>query len=84
MQLSHGQVDIFVPDSRVDALEDLRRMAHATDHTAHATYRSRGLTRAMDLTPLVKGPALGVRDYVRGFIERPQADVDGRVRRFCP
>ncbi len=84
MKLSHDQADIFVPDSRVGPIEPLRRLEHATDHTAHAADWSRGLTRAMDLTPLVKDPALGVRDYVRGYIERPQADVDGRVRRFCP
>ncbi|MBL9217509.1 MAG: hypothetical protein JNG82_03410 [Opitutaceae bacterium] len=84
MKLSHDQADIFVPDSRVGALEPLRRLVPATDHTTQVTDRSRGLTWAMDLTPLVKGPALGVREYVRGQIERPQADVDGRVRRFCP
>jgi LmbE family N-acetylglucosaminyl deacetylase len=59
-----------------------RRLAHATFHTSHATDRLRGITWAMDLTPLVAEPTLDVADFVLGHIERLRADVAARLARF--
>jgi len=67
---------------RYDLATAGRRLAHATYHTSHATDKATGLTWAMDLTPLVHNPALAVRDYARGFVERLQRDVDGRLAKF--
>ncbi len=59
-----------------------RRLAHATFHTSHATDRLRGITWAMDLTPLVAEPTRDVEDFVLGHIERLRADVAARLARF--
>jgi LmbE family N-acetylglucosaminyl deacetylase len=59
-----------------------RRLAHATFHTSHATDRYAGITWAMDLTPLVKNPALSVREFTLGYIERLRSDVATRIERM--
>lgn len=61
-----------------------RRAAHATFHTSHATDNFKGITWAMDLTPLVTSPELPVEDYVAAFISRLEADVRARLGRFSP
>ena len=67
---------------RYDLATAGRRLAHATYHTAHATDKFQGINWAMDLTPLVQDPALSVRDYTRGYIERFQKDVSDRLAQF--
>ncbi|HND63136.1 MAG TPA: PIG-L family deacetylase [Opitutaceae bacterium] len=67
---------------RYDLATAGRRLAHATYHTSHATDIHQGITWAMDLTPLVQDPALSVRDFTRGFIDRLRDDVDARLARF--
>jgi LmbE family N-acetylglucosaminyl deacetylase len=57
-----------------------RRSAHATFHTSHATDKMSGITWAMDLTPLVKDPALSVEEYTLAAIDRLRADVSKRLR----
>lgn len=59
-----------------------RRLAHATFHTSHATDRFKGITWAMDLTPLVNEPTRDVADFVLAHIERLRTDVATRLRRF--
>ncbi|MEY4488185.1 MAG: hypothetical protein RIQ79_693, partial [Verrucomicrobiota bacterium] len=59
-----------------------RRLAHATFHTSHATDRLRGITWAMDLTPLVADATLDVETFTLAHIERLRADVAGRLARF--
>jgi hypothetical protein len=67
---------------RYDLATAGRRLAHATYHTSHATDKFQGITWAMDLTPLVRDPALSVRDYTRRLITRFQEDVETRLARF--
>jgi LmbE family N-acetylglucosaminyl deacetylase len=67
---------------RYDLATAGRRLAHATYHTPHATDAVSGITWAMDLTSLVHDPALSLRDYTRGFVQRFQQDVDDRLARF--
>jgi len=59
-----------------------RRSAHATFHTSHATDRMAGVTWALDLTPLVKDPALDPIAFTLGAIDRLRADVAARMVRF--
>ena len=67
---------------RYDLATAGRRLAHATYHASHATDQFSGITWAMDLTPLVRDPALSVRDYTRGYVERLQRDIDDRLAKF--
>ena len=60
-----------------------RRAAHATFHTSHATDRVSGITWAMDLTPLLRTPALSLADYTLEHIQRLKQDVEERIRRFA-
>ncbi|MCC6354766.1 MAG: PIG-L family deacetylase [Verrucomicrobiae bacterium] len=55
-----------------------RRRSNATFFESHATDRSEEISYAMDLTPLVKDPAMDILEYVCGFIARFESDV--RVR----
>ena len=59
-----------------------RRRAHATYHATHGTDATTGLTFAMDLTPLMRDPALGTDEYVREHIARFQAEISDRLRRM--
>ncbi len=59
-----------------------RRLAHATFHTSHATDRLRGITWAMDLTPLVADATLDVEAFTLAYIERLRVDVAGRLAKF--
>jgi LmbE family N-acetylglucosaminyl deacetylase len=67
---------------RYDLATAGRRLAHATYHTSHATDKFRGITWAMDLTPLVRDATLSLRDYTRVLIDRFQRDVDERLAKF--
>lgn len=60
-----------------------RRLANATFHTSHATDRATALTWAMDLTPLVRDPALDVEAFTLAHLDRLRADVAARLRRFA-
>lgn len=59
-----------------------RRAANATFHTSHSTDRLTGITWAVDITPLVRDPALSVADYTAGLTARLQADVVRRINTF--
>ncbi len=60
-----------------------RRAANATFATSHATDRLAGITWAVDLTPLVRDPGLGVAEYAAGLTARLQADVVRRLQSFA-
>lgn len=60
-----------------------RRAAHATFHTSHATDRVSGITWAMDLTPLLRAPALSLADFTLAHVQRLQQDIAERIRRFA-
>lgn len=59
-----------------------RRRANATYHSAQSVDAALGLAFAVDLTPLVNDPALDVRRYVQGFIDRFAQDVKDRLERL--
>lgn len=59
-----------------------RRLAHATFFASHETDKEVALTFAMDLTPLVTDPSLSIPDYIKGFVDRLQADLQNRLLRF--
>ncbi|MDE3164811.1 MAG: PIG-L family deacetylase [Acidobacteriota bacterium] len=65
---------------RYDLATAGRRLAHATYYASHGTDEESAINFAMDLTPLVDDPGLGVTDYVLGRIELFRADVEKRVR----
>jgi LmbE family N-acetylglucosaminyl deacetylase len=67
---------------RYDLATEGRRRAHATYAASHGTDEATSLSYAMDLTPLVNDPTLSPAAYIRGFLERFRADVEGRVLRF--
>jgi LmbE family N-acetylglucosaminyl deacetylase len=59
-----------------------RRAANATFNTSHAVDRTSGLTWALDLTPLVRDPALDVVSFTLAYVDRLRADIAGRINRF--
>jgi LmbE family N-acetylglucosaminyl deacetylase len=67
---------------RYDLAAQGRRLANATFHTSHATDKAAGITWAMDLTALVRDPALSVREYTLAYIDRLKADVAARLERL--
>ncbi len=60
-----------------------RRLANATFHTSHATDRATALTWAIDLTPLLRNPALTLEAYTLAAIDRLKNDVRARIGRFA-
>jgi LmbE family N-acetylglucosaminyl deacetylase len=56
-----------------------RRKAHATYYESHATDVLSGITIGMELTPLIKDPALDMIDYVQSYIDRFAQDVRARI-----
>jgi LmbE family N-acetylglucosaminyl deacetylase len=67
---------------RYDLATQGRRRAHATYAASHGTDTATSLSYAMDLTPLVEDPSLSPADFVRGFLDRFRADVEGRISKF--
>lgn len=65
---------------RYDLATAGRRLAHATYYASHGTDQESAINFAMDLTPLVRDPELGVADYVLGVVDRFRADVERRLR----
>src|SRR4029453_964571 len=69
----------IVGGKRYDLAVPARRLAHATYHDSHSVDASTALCLAMDLTPLVKDPALAVAAFVQERIDRFAADVRRRI-----
>jgi LmbE family N-acetylglucosaminyl deacetylase len=59
-----------------------RRRANATYYASHSTDVATGMIFAMDLTPLIEGPDMSIRAYVREFTERFVQEVTGRLTRL--
>lgn len=55
---------------RYDLASMGRRRANATYYESHGVDVSTGVVFAMDLTPLVRDPALDISAYVKGFIDQ--------------
>jgi LmbE family N-acetylglucosaminyl deacetylase len=60
-----------------------RRRAHATYRDTHDVDVSTSMIFAMDLTPLVKDPALDVWEFVRRHIDKFAADVRKRIEKLA-
>lgn len=69
---------------RYDAALLGRLRANATFHDPHDADRSRFVLLAMDLTPLIQNNTMDLADFVAGRIERFQAEVMARIRKFQP
>lgn len=67
---------------RYDLATAGRRLANATFYASHATDESKGLTYAIDLTPLVEDDGLDPAGYVNGFIDNFKRDVEERISRL--
>lgn len=61
-----------------------RRRANATYYASHAVDAATGVVLAMDLTPLLREPALDVEGYVQERIERFAQEVGRRLARLGP
>lgn len=59
-----------------------RRTAHATFDTPHAVDRMRGITWAMDLTPLVRDASLDVVSYTLAYVDRLRTDIAARLKKY--
>jgi LmbE family N-acetylglucosaminyl deacetylase len=59
-----------------------RRQSNATFHDPHVIDKYQGITWGVDLTPLMKDPALSPVDFIQRHIDSFRADVTGRVSRF--
>jgi LmbE family N-acetylglucosaminyl deacetylase len=64
---------------RYDLAAAGRKRANATFLDPQAADRATAMEYAMDLTPLVKDPALDVRRWTLGFVERFARDVEARL-----
>ena len=67
---------------RYDLAAVARRVANATFLASHATDQATAVNWALDLTPLVAGPALSVETLTLAAIDRFRADVQNRLRRL--
>ncbi|MEA3350273.1 MAG: PIG-L family deacetylase [Chloroflexota bacterium] len=59
-----------------------RRLANATFFASHAIEDTKGLTYAMDLTPLIQDDDLDIKTYVQGFIDRFAEDVSAMINKM--
>jgi LmbE family N-acetylglucosaminyl deacetylase len=67
---------------RYDLASMGRRKANATYFESHGLDTTRGLSFAMDLTPLISDEELPIVDFARDFIDRFAADVSERLARL--
>ena len=59
-----------------------RHLANATFNESHEVDKHPLLSFAMDLTPLVEDPALGIAEYTLGLLRRTEDDVADRIKRM--
>jgi LmbE family N-acetylglucosaminyl deacetylase len=67
---------------RYDLAVQGRHLANATFFESHEVDAPSRLSFAMDLTPLVLDPALGVADFTLGMMRRTEDDVADRIKRM--
>ena len=60
-----------------------RHLANATFFESHEVDKHPQLGFAMDLTPLVRDPALGIADFTLGLLRRTEDDVADRIKRMA-
>jgi len=61
-----------------------RQLANATFHQSHEVDQYRGLSFAMDLTPLITDPTLDIGEFTLAHLRRTTEDVAERLRRLSP
>ena len=66
---------------RYDLASMGRRKANATYFETHGLDTARGLSFAMDLTPLIEDDTRSINDFLRAHIARFGQDVEDRLRR---
>ena len=59
-----------------------RRRANATYFESHGADIVTGMIYAMDLTPLAEDPYLNIQEFLEGFIERTNKDIQDRITRL--
>jgi len=67
---------------RYDLASMGRRKANATYFETHGLDTARGLSFAMDLTPLIEDDTQSINDFLRAHIARFGQDVEDRLRRI--
>jgi LmbE family N-acetylglucosaminyl deacetylase len=67
---------------RYDLAVQGRRLSNATFLESHAVDRHTLASYAMDLTPLVADPGLGVADFTAQLLRRTETDIRGRISRL--
>jgi LmbE family N-acetylglucosaminyl deacetylase len=72
----------IVGGKRYDLATTGRRLSNATYAESHGTDTTNQMAFAMDLTPLVKDPAMDISDYVLAFIRHFSEDVSDKLKRF--
>jgi LmbE family N-acetylglucosaminyl deacetylase len=66
---------------RYDLASPGRWRANATFHQSHETDKAKHLIFAMDLSPLAAADSLDMLDYVMGYVQRFQQDVESKLKR---
>lgn len=66
---------------RYDLASMGRRRAHATYFESHGVDLASGLTYAMDLTPLIIQPDLGILSFIQNIVQHFALDVTDRLQR---
>lgn len=66
---------------RYDLAAPGRWRANATFYQSHETDKARQLLFAMDLSPLAAADSLDMLDYVMGYVQRFQQDVESKLKR---
>jgi LmbE family N-acetylglucosaminyl deacetylase len=74
-----GAFDSQLAGKRYDVAAVGRKRANATFLDPHADDQATALEYAMDLTPLVRDPTLGIARWTLQFVERFAKDVEARL-----
>jgi LmbE family N-acetylglucosaminyl deacetylase len=68
---------------RYDLATAGRRRANASYFQSHAIDEAEQLWFAMDLTPVVRDPAIDVGRYVLGYVDRFRAGVEEKIKKYA-
>jgi hypothetical protein len=77
-----GAFESQIVGKRYDLATVGRRKAHATFSASHANDKLKGITWAMDLTPLMHDSELDVAEYTLGYVDRLRDEIATRIRRY--
>ena len=77
-----GAFESQIVGKRYDLATVGRRKAHATFSASHANDKLKGITWAMDLTPLMHDSELDVAEYTLAYVDRLRDEIATRIRRY--